>query len=154
MVTHINLILLPYCQVCPHLSKHSSSSTLETWVVANPCYCCVFAASCCTGLFCSYVLGHLSSPLMESEGQDHLLFFQSKLLADGASVSTAIQRHGSREGFSTPRFILSPSPSSGASMVKGGMDFHFIHCHILCAGYKISKGGNRRVILLRLSGTY
>lgn len=29
------------------------------------------------------------SPLMESEGQDHLLFFQRKLLAGGASVSTA-----------------------------------------------------------------
>lgn len=101
------------------------------------------------------MLGHLSSPLVESEGQGHLLFFQSKVLADGASVSTAIQRHGSREGFSTPKVILSPSPSSGAGVMKGGMDSCFIHSHILRAGYNLSQGCNRRVILplLRLSGT-
>lgn len=149
--------LLPFIQTAKQLHPGDLVANRQTLApLPKPmllqCFCC----QCCRGLFCSYVLEHLSSPLMESEGRDHLLFFQSKLLADGASVSTAIQRDASREGFSTPRFILSPSPSSGAGMMKGGMDSCFIHCHILCAGYKISKGGNRRVILplLRLSGTY
>lgn len=59
MATHINLILLPYCQVCSHLSKQPSSSTLETWwqtgkplhLFPNPCCCNVFAASAAEGCF-------------------------------------------------------------------------------------------------------